>query len=320
MAALSQVIATTHRWIRPRIVDNFFTATPLLERMRVRGGSYTKKDGGRKIVEPIIKAAPNGGAYVGLESFTAADNGEATAAEYDWRSYRRVPAISGMDKFQNGGPEGAIDLWTVKTKTAGMGINEDVTAAMYADPTTADVSRDILPLEQIIDDGNTYSIGGLTSDDVGLWQGQASFGGGGVALTLLMVEQQYMLGSQGNIQPTDIVFSQAGYGKLWSLIQVNQRYIGKDNRVGFMNFYFNNAVVQFDSHILVTGGNYTGQRAYFLNLDFLDLVVGEGDGDFAFEDKTPVDADGYVAQIKLYCSLTCNARRFQGALDNFLTT
>lgn len=317
MATVGQIVATTHRWIRPRVVDNFFTATPLLERMKLRG--LTKKNGGRKIVEPIIKGVPNGGAYVGLQSFTAADNNEVDAAEFSWRSYRRLPAISGMDKFQNGGDEGVIDLWTTKTKVAGMGLNENVTLALYADPTTADTDVEILPLEQIIDSGNTYTIGGLTSDDVALWQGQASFGGGNAALTLLMMEQQYMLGSQGSIQPTDIVMSQAGYGKLWSLIQVNQRYLGKDNRVGFMNFYFNNAVVHFDSHILTTGGNFTNQRAYFLNLDYLDLVIGEGDGDFAFEDKTPVDADGYVAQIKLYCALTTSARRFQGALDDFTT-
>lgn len=318
MALLGQLTATTRRWIRPRLVDNFFTATPLLERMKVNG--LIRHSGDRQIVEPIIRATPNGGAYVGLESFTAADNGEVDGATYDWRSYRRVPAISGMDKFKNQGEGGVIDLWASKCKISGMGLNEDVTSAMYADPTTADVTRDILPLEQIIDNGNTYTVGGLTSDDVALWQGQASFGGGGVALLLLPMEQQYMLGSQGTTQPTDIVMSLAGYGKLWSLIQANQRYIGKDNRVGFMNFYFNNAVVSFDSHILTTGGNYTGERAYFLNLDYLNLVIGEGEGDFSFEDKTPVDADGYVAQIKLYCALICSARRFQGALDNFLTT
>lgn len=318
MSLQGQLSATTKRWIRPRLVDNFFTATPLLERMKVEG--LVRHSGDRTIVEPIIRTVPNGGAFVGLESFTAADNNEVDGAEYQWRSYRRVPAIDGLTKFKNQGEGGVIDLWASKCKIAGMGLNEDITLAMYADPTAADTSREILPLEQIIDDGNTYTIGGLTSDDVGLWQGQPDFGGGGGALTLLMVEQQYMSQSQGTTQPTDIVFSLAGYGKLWSLIQINQRYIGKDNRVGFMNFYFNNAVVSFDSHILTSGGNFTLQRAYFLNLNYLNLVIGEGDGDFAFEDKTPVDADGYVAQIKLYCSLVCSARRFQGGLSNFLTT
>ena len=105
----------------------------------------------------------------------------------------------------------------------------------------------------------------------------------------------------------------------FGLIVANQRYMGTDKRVGFEQFMFNKAAVHFDSHILTTGGNFTLQRAYILNTNWLRFNIGEG-RNFVMEDKTPTNADGYVAEIKLYCQLSCNARRFQASVDNFTVT
>ena len=140
--------------------------------------------------------------------------------------------------------------------------------------------------------------------------------GGGNALDLTEVESGYLNASEGSVQPTDMVFSKTGYGKFFGLIVANQRYTGKDNRVGFENFMFNKAAVHFDSHILTTGGAFTAERAYILNLNHLYLVIGSG-ADFAIEEKNPTNADGYAAQVKLYHALVCDARWAQATIDNF---
>lgn len=316
MAALAQIIATTHRTFLPEVADNFFTGIPLLESLMSDGKVKKTASGGRHITTPILAAAPTGGPYQGLDPFAATDAEETTAAEYNWMAYRAMPVISGLDDFKNSGPEGVINLWGTKMRAAGMKIKEDVATAMFADPTTADITLNVTPLEQIVDDGNTYTVGGLSSDDVALWQGIVNTGSGG-ALTLKMVEDAQLDCTEGQFGPTDIVFSKAGYTMLWSLLQLNQRYLGADKNVGFQNIMLDNrAKAYWDSHILVTGGGYTGQRALFLTRDFLQFYTGAG-ATFAIEDKTPTNADGYIAQIKLYCQLTCNARRFQGVLHNF---
>lgn len=320
MAALAQIIASTHRAARKRLVDNFFTGTPLLERMKVNDqvGELTPQNG-RKIVLPIVQNVSNGGYYnaAAMETFAAADTEEVTAAEYDWRATRRTPAIDGLSDWMNTGAAQIVPLWASKVKIAGMGINEDVTAAMYDDPTTADTSKAIIPIEQFIDDQTTYSPGGLSPSDVTRWVGSTNVDGAGATLSLAMIENAYLNASEGSVQPTDIVASKSGYGKFFGLIVTQQRYMGSDKRVGFENFMFNKAAVHFDSHILTTGGAFTGLRMYFLNLNHLYLVVGKG-ADFVIEEKNPTNADGYAAQVKLYHALVCDARWAQGSLDNFI--
>lgn len=319
MAAPAQLLSSTHRAARKRLVDNFFTGTPLLERMRVNDQVRTLSPAnGRQIVLPVIINEAQGGYYNGLDNFGAADAEEVSAAIYEWRAARKVPAIDGLQDWQNTGAAQIVPLWASKLKIAGMGINEAVTSAMYADPTTADTSLSIIPLEQFLDDSATYSPGQINSADVPRWIGQTTVAGGGVALSMAMVETAYLNASEGSVQPTDIVLSKAGYGRFFGLTVANQRYLGKDERVGFENLKFNRAVVHFDSHILTTGGAFTLERAYILNLDHLYLVMGEG-ADFVIEEKNPVTADGYAAQVKLYHALVCDARWTLATIDNFLT-
>lgn len=314
MATVGQILASTHRDFLNEVADNVLTGIPLLESV-IQQNEVTYK-GGRQIVEPILKALPSGGPYIGLQTFVATDNDELDAAVYEWMSYRAFPAISGMDAFKNSGAAEVISIWGTKMQAAGMKIREDLALALFADPTTADITLNITPIEQIIDDGNTYTVGGLTSDDVALWQGQAAVDGSAGALTLKMVETGCLNASSGYQRPTEIVFSKAGYNMFWSLVQTNQRFRGKDNQVGFENFVFDTSRVYWDEHILTSGGNYTNQRCYILNANWLRFNIGEG-VNFVMEDKTPTNADGYVAMIKLYTQFTCNARRFQASVHNF---
>lgn len=314
MAAPDPILSSTNRAYAKKVADNFFTGIPTLEKGMAEG--RVTYDSGRQIVEDIIKASPTGGAYVGLDPFAATDAEEVSAAIFEWMSYRAIPMISGMDLAKNEGAAGRIKLWAAKWQSAGMKVKEDVASALFADPTAWDSGLDVTPLEAIVDDGNTFTVGGINSDDVALWQGQRT-AGGAAALSLLMAENAYLASSEGGIYPSDLVFSKAGYGKYWSLTQANQRYIGRDKRVGFENFLAHeNATVYWDSHILTTGGNFTSQRMFILNWDFLHFNILE-DGNFAVDDKSPVNADGYAVMLKLYCQMTCSARRFQGCLDNF---
>lgn len=319
MALNAQILSSTHRAARKRLVDNFFTGTPLLERMKVNDQVRTLTPGnGRQIVLPVIANEANGGYYAGLDNFATMDNEEVSSAIYEWRACRKTPSISGIDDWMNTGAAAIVPLWASKLKIAGMGINEAVTAAMYADPTTADTSLSIIPIEQFLSSTTTYSPGGLNSADLPRWAGQTVVGGGGVALTMAMLETGYLNASEGSVQPTDIVLSKAGYGRVFQLVIANQRYLGNDKRVGFENFMFNKAAVHFDSHILTSGGGFTSERAYILNLNHLYIVMGEG-ADFVIEEKDPVTADGYAAQVKLYHALVCDARWAQASIDNFLT-
>jgi len=316
MAAVGQILASTHRAFLDEVADNVLTGIPLVESL-MQQNRVTYK-GGRQIVEPILKALPSGGAYTGLDTFAATDNDELDAAVYEWMSYRAMPAISGMDSFKNSGDAEVISIWGTKMQAAGMKIREDLANALFADATVWDSTLNVTPLEAILDDNDTFTVGGLKATDVALWTGQTTVAGGAGALTLKMVETGCLNASEGYQRPTDIIFSKAGYGMFWSLAQTNQRFRGADKTVGFENFIFDTSKVYWDSHILTTGGSFVSQRCYILNANWLRMNIGEG-ANFVMEDKTPTNADGYVAQIKLYTQFSTNARRFQATIDNFTT-
>lgn len=316
MALMSQLLATTRRDIEARVTDTLFKGSSFMKRLKSFGG--VKRQGGRSIIEPLLVAGPGGGPYKGLEPFSAADENEVSGAEFDWMSYRRFPAISGMDFFKNSGDLGVVKLWNVKNEAAGMGVIDDVCNDIFAAPAGQDLTLNVTPLESIVDDGNTFTVGGLTSDDATLWQGNVNIpaAGSNQALTLADLETCELACTEGEEDPTDWVTSKSGYRAVWKLMVTNQRYVGDDKNAGFKNFTFNNALFHFDSRVLTTGGNFTGLRIYCLNMRHLFFYMGIG-ADMKLEDKTPTNADGLVAMLKLYCQLTTNARRYQGAVHDF---
>lgn len=322
MATVGQIIASTHQVYLPMVADQVLTGLPTLEHMLAM--DKIKYRGGREIVEPILKALPAGGRYTGLEQLVAPDNDELDAAIYQWKQYHAFPAVSGIDVAKNAGEAEVISIWRTKMEAAGMKIASDLAADLFVIQNTGDPAG-ITPLEEIVDAGNTYTVGGLTSDDVANWQGNILDNSNG-ALTLDDIETVYQACTPGGgkIEPTDIASTSVGYVSVWKLVQTNQRFMERNAMVGFKNFMFDNATFYKDNNISTLssangGGTYggtSGQRMFFLNHNFLRLNILEG-GNFALEDKTPPLADGYMALIKLYCQLTTNARRYQGVYYDF---
>lgn len=322
MAGVGSLIASTHEAYLPMVADQVLTGLPTLEHMLAM--DKVKYKGGRDIVEPILKALPAGGRYTGLEQLSAPDNDELDAAIYGWRQYHAFPAISGIDVAKNSGEAEVISIWRTKMEAAGMKIASDLATDIFAVQNTGDPAG-VTPLEEIVDDGNTYTVGGLTSDDVANWQGNV-LSNSNSSLTLDDLESVYQACTPGGggIEPTDIASTNVGYVSVWKLVQANQRFLERNAKVGFKNFMFDNATFYKDNSISTLstaagGGTYggtSGNRMFFLNHNFLRLNILEG-GNFALEDKTPPLQDGYMALIKLYCQLSCNARRFQGVYYDF---
>jgi len=312
---MDQIVAATERvWLKT-LEDSFFLGQPILEYYFKHG--KINHASGRKIVEPIIQARTNGQFYKGITAMAPQDNNEVGAAEYDWVFSEEYALIAGDEMWMNEGDAGKIKLWDSKVKIAGASLAERWGAALHADGnvlTGADTRLVPTPFEAMADDGNTFNVGGMTSDDVALWQGQRT-PGGGAALTIKMVEVGYLAASEGRFHPDALEFSKAGYAMFFSLIQTAQRYVGADKKVGFQNLLFNDATVFADSNILTTGGNFTNQRLFYHNTDKCRLTCAEG-MEFVTEEKQ-IDAHAYCQVIRFAGNFTTNGRRYIGVLDNF---
>lgn len=314
MAQMEQIVASTTPVWKKTLSDAFFLGHPTLEYAKTK--NRVAHQGGRKIIEPIIQNRTNGQFYKGITAMTPADNNEVGAAEYDWVFSEEYALIAGDELWMNSSDEGKVKLWDSKVKIAGASLATRWGEAFFADGTAfagADTRLVPTPFEALADAGNTYTIGGLTSDDVSLWQGNNTSLGG--ALSLDAMEGMYVDCSEGTYEPDLIALSKAGFKKFWGLVQTNQRFLEKNAAVGFKNFMFNNATVYFDSNILTTGGAYTGQRAFFINTEHARLTVAEG-MEFVTEEKE-VEAHAYCQVIRFAGNFTTDGRRYQGVLHNF---
>lgn len=322
MASLfGQIPATTRRWYLKRLADAFYTGHPLFWMLTQK--KKKKFQGGELAVLPLIANSNVGGSFTAWEDLSAPDGNEVDAARYPWASYYGSAAISGQDYFRNKGPEKVLDLFGAKMAGAELTLKDacatDITILGNSGANGAALTN----LDDICDVG-TVEVGSLTTTQAPKWLGaQATAGTAGVsvggALTLLALEKGYMAATEGDVEPDLGATDKTSYAFFWSLLQANQRYQGSDNKVGFKNLIFNDARVYADSHIVggtTVSGNLTGNRFYWLNTDYLFLIVHE-DVEFMMEEKQPTNQWAYLAYIYWMGQLACNNRRFQCAVYNF---
>lgn len=317
MAAPDQLISSTIDYFLPMVADSFYRGSAFLMRLKSSPGFQDNTAGGYQIREPILAANPNSDWFTGDESYSAQDNGELSSAVYAWKFVRSTPMITKADLFKNQGDQAKVSLIRTKMEAASLELTERWLVGAFA-LATAPVANAITPLEQIVDDGNTYTVGGISSDDVSRWQGN-KLGNSGSTMAMEDLFALYYTCSEGADEPTDIVMTKAGFGRFAQLLQNNQRYLDKNADAGFTNFTFNKATVQFDSHILTTTtSDFTGERAFFLNLKYLRMYTGAG-LNFAAEEKAPSGQSIYTWEVVLATQLTTNARWAQGCYHDFAT-
>lgn len=297
------------------VSDQVLNGAPTLERLNRL--NRVKRRGGRYIVEPIAKALPSGGRYTGAEPFDLADNDELEETQWNWRQYRRTPFITGIDDAINDGEAAVISIWRTKMELAAMGIADDLATDFFqlANSVTSD---QIESFERIADDGNTYTVGGKTSDDVALWQGNVTTGSAG-SFDITKLETNYQLCSPGSmsIHPTDVIVDDTGWIKIWAALTNIQRLVKGDDTYGFENMKFDAALVYKDKHVQNTNDNYTGNRIFLANLNYIRFNILSPKGDFVFREIEPTTVDGYGGLLKLYCAVSCNSRRYQGVYHSW---
>jgi hypothetical protein len=314
MAAPDSLISSTINYYLPMVGDNFYKGSSFLMRIRDHEGAK-KVAGGEQIREPILAFNPNSDWFTGDEPYTAADNKELSSAVYDWKFVRSTPMITKVDLFKNSGDAAKVSLVKVKMQAASMEVTEKFLSALFAIDTLP-VQDAILPLEQLINDGTTYSPGGISSTDVARWAGRVATSGG-AAFALAKMFSLYYDCSEGMFEPTDIMLTKNGFGIFAAALQTQQRFLDRNADAGFTNFTFNKAICHFDSHISTVTGAYTGERAYFVNLNTLRMYTGTG-LDFASEEKAPSGQSIYTWEIILATAVTTNMRWANGVYHNFV--
>lgn len=318
-ATFTELASTAFRKHSKEIKDNISKNNALLERLGVKG--TRKEDGGLSIAAPLDYAA-NGTyqRYSGYDVLNIGASDVISAAEYQWRQIAINVVASGLELRTNSGDSRIINLVKARMKNAIRTFKNNFSADIYSDGT---LPNQIGGLQSIVSDLGTGTVGGIDSSTWAFWRSQvqsaaAPIQGGGAITPGPTTMESLMLPLwlalvRGDDQP-DLIVADNNYFSFYEQgLTSLKRYTGDASAGkaagGFVALKYKTADVIFDG-----GSGIPLNRMYFLNTDYLDLVVHK-DADMTIMDEMkPYNQDAAVIPILWMGNMVCSNRSLQAVL------
>ena len=314
-STFTELVTTTFRKHRREIKDNLTNRNALLKYMNMRGNTR-QEDGGLSIVTPLDYAANSTyQLYSDWDTLNIAQSDVISAAEYQWRQISLSVVASGRELRINSGDSRLINLVKARMKNAIRSFNNSFSSDLYSDGTAA---NQINGLQAIIADATTGTVGGINSTTYAFWTNQtydASVNSVTVSATTIengMMLPMWLLLDRGPDDQTNLIVMSNDYYTFFEGSQVSlKRYNDRMSAdAGFVTLRYKNADVLFDG-----GSGIPTSRGYFINTEYLQLVVHR-DADLEVMDELrPVNQDGQVIPILWMGNLVCSNRHQQGVIQ-----
>lgn len=313
----SELVTTTFRNHSKEVADNVTKHNALFKQLS-ESGKVRLEDGGLSIVQPLEYASNTTyQRYSGYDVLNIAAVDVLSAAEYPWRQVAVNLAISGLEMRTNSGENRIINFIKAKVKNAQHSFANGLSADIYSDGTAA---NQINGLQALVSDTGTGTVGGINSSTYGFWQNIVQSAAaplqGGSAITVsaatiesLMLPLWIKL-TRGMDMPNIIVMSD-DYFSFYEQSQTSlKRYTSEqDGKGGMMSMKYKSADVFFDS-----SGGIPAQHAYFLNTNYMDLVVHQDANITMLDEVESINQDALVKTIIWQGNLALANRSLQGVL------
>lgn len=314
-ATFTEIVTTTLREHPGVIADNVSGHNALYRRLKVNG-KIKKLDGGYEIVEPLDYAENSTfQRYSGYDTLNISASDVLSAAKYSWVQSAVNVTASGLELRQNSGKNQIVDLAKSRLKNAMRTAANNMSVDLYS---TGALTNQMGGLGAIITSDGTGTVGGIVSGTYTFWKNQFREITGSNAWTKSTIrdEMQALWISQvrGTDKPDLIVSTNDMYSAYWGGLSDNQRYTNDEKNeatVGFQSLKFNTADVMHDNNSNFTA---TGEKMYFLNTEYLKLVVHRDANWTQLDDRNSVNQDAVVIPIIWQGQLTCSNRSLQGVL------
>ena len=315
-AVFTELVSTTFRKHSKEIKDNVSKNNALLERLGVKG--TRKEDGGLSIVAPLDYAA-NGTyqRYSGYDTLNIGASDVISAAEFQWRQIAINVVASGLELRTNSGDSRIINLVKSRMKNAIRTFKNNFSADVYGDGT---LPNQIGGLQALVSDTGTGTVGGIDSSVWAFWKSLVQSaaaplqGGGAITVSASTIESLmlplWLAMVRGDDHP-DLIVADNNWFSFYEQSQTSlKRYTGDQKaQGGFVSLKYKTADVIFDG-----GSGIPANRMYFLNTDYLDLVVHK-DADLAIMDEMkPYNQDAAVIPILWMGNMVCSNRSLQAVM------
>src|ERR1700743_1718192 len=317
--AFTELVSTTYRNHRKDVADNVSKHNALFRRITQKG-RVDLEDGGLSIVTPLdYQANSTYQRYSGYDVLNINAVDVLTAAEYPWRQVAVNVAASGLELRTNSGAQRIINFTKAKIKNAQRSLANGLSVDIYSDGTAA---NQVNGLQAIVADAGQGTVGGINAATWAFWQngvqsaaapiqGGSAITPGPTTIESLMLPTWIRL-TRGTDMPDMIVMSD-DYFSFYEQSQTSlKRYAPDDNgQGGMVSMKYKTADVFFDS-----SGGVPASHAYFLNTDYLELVVHRDANMTMMDELRSVNQDAVVIPILFQGNLVCSARFLQGVMKS----
>lgn len=315
-SVFTELVSTTFRKHSKEIKDNISKNNALIARL-MKKGNYRREDGGLTIVAPLdYNSNSTYQRYSDWDVLNISQSDVITAAEYQWRQIALNVVASGRELRINSGDSRIINLAKARVKNAIRTFKNNFSADAYSDGT---LSNQINGLQALISDAGTGTVGGIDSSLWSFWQNTVQSaaaplqGGGAVTPSATTIEGQLMLPLwlalvRGDDKP-DLIVSANDYYSFFESSQVSiKRYVDADMAsAGFQNLKYKTATVIFDG-----GSGIPAAHMYFVNTEYLELVVHQDADLEIMPEMRPYNQDGEVIPIIWMGNIVTSNRKLQG--------
>jgi len=318
-SVFTEMVTTTDRTWGSKVTDNVSAHNALLNRIKKKGGIKTVS-GGYEIAEQIDYAENSTyQRYQGYESLNTAASDVLTSVKYPYQQVALHVTASGRELRMNSGKEAMINLVKARKENAMRTAANNFSVDIYSDGSE---TNQINGLSALITTDGTGTVGGIVAGTYTFWKNQfkemtgtntaASPSAANAASMKADMNSLWLACNRGADKPDLIVMTHDFYSLYELGEQQLQRYADSDlAKAGFTTLKYKSADVIFDDN---TNFATTGERAYFLNTDYLKLYQHREAQWTMDSEKTPVNQDAVVIPMYWMGNLVLTNRSLQGLL------
>lgn len=318
-SVFSELVTTTFRNHRKDVKDNVSKHNALYRKLH-ESDKVRHEDGGLSIVEPLEYASNSTyQRYSGYDTLNISAVDVLSAAEYPWRQAAVNLAISGLEMRTNSGESRIINLVKSKVKNAQHSFANGLSADLYSDGTAA---NQINGLQSLIADAGTGTVGGINSSTYAFWQNVVQSaaaplqGGSAITPSATTIESLMLplwIKLTRGMDTPDLIVMSDDYFTFYEQSQTSlKRYTSEENgKGGMIGMKYKTADVFFDS-----SGGIPAAHAYFLNTNYLNMVVHQDADITMLDDVESINQDALVKSIIFQGNISMSNRSLNGVMKS----
>lgn len=316
-SVFTEIVTTTFRNHGAEIADNVSKHNALYRKMKT-GGRTRRESGGYSIVAGLEYAQNSTyQRYSGFDVLNIAQSDVFTAAEFPWRQIAINVVSTGLELRVNSGPQRIANLAKKRMTNAVHTFANLFSADMYSDGT---LPNQVSGLQALVADAGTGTVGGIDSGVWNFWQNvvqsaAAPLQGGGAIVpgptTMDSLMSPLSIKLTRGADKTNLIVASDDYFSFFEQGQVLQRrYVSSEAAdAGFQELAYKGIPVFFDG-----SSGMAPAHMYFLNTNYLEMVVHEDANLTPLDEARPYNQDGVAVPMIWMGNFVTSNRSLQGVL------